>query len=331
MNKRKMLIPLLSCFVLLGVTSCGEEPVDPTKETKPITSIRLSRQNLGLVLAPEYDDDGNETGNVVGEEFQLEVSSLPRQANKPVIKFSSTDEKVATVDENGLVKAVGDGRCDIVASNEDGTVSRKCPVYVGTSSTKSKVKKVAEDIKAAQADITVDTVWESVYWNNKRTKNDVVFEDTYFDRTMVISKSQAYFYLFRRYLREPANERVVFALERPGVGNDRHPGRPIELHAVNLRSPVAEKMDVRRKVELPVDSLILEEDVCDRIEVVVPRNDHELDVGVRRRPFPELLVDPLLLVIDMPRPATAQRSDVACEDDDIRPLGVKSLKVAVQV
>ena len=196
MNKRKMLIPLLSCFVLLGVTSCGEEPVDPTKETKPITSIRLSRQNLGLVLAPEYDDDGNETGNVVGEEFQLEVSSLPRQANKPVIKFSSTDEKVATVDENGLVKAVGDGRCDIVASNEDGTVSRKCPVYVGTSSTKSKVKKVAEDIKAAQADITVDTVWESVYWNNKRTKNDVVFEDTYFDRTMVISKSQAYFYLF---------------------------------------------------------------------------------------------------------------------------------------
>ena len=195
MNK-KILIPLLSCFMLAGLTSCGENPVDPTVTPQPITSIRFSRQNLGLVLAPEYDDDGNETGAVVGEEFQLEVSTLPRQAAKPVVKFSSTDEKVATVDDKGLVKAVGDGRCDIVASSEDGSVTNKCPVYVGTTATKSKTKKVAEDIKAAQADITVDTVKESVYWNNKRTKNDVVFEDTYFDRTMIVSKSNAYFFLY---------------------------------------------------------------------------------------------------------------------------------------
>jgi hypothetical protein len=33
----------------------------------------------------------------------------------------------------------------------------------------------------------------------------------------------------------------------------------------------------------------------------------------------------------VPRSATAQRRDVACEDDDIRPLGVESLKIAVQV
>lgn len=44
-----------------------------------------------------------------------------------------------------------------------------------------------------------------------------------------------------------------------------------------------------------------------------------------------MLVDPLLLVVDVPRPAPAQRRDVACENDDVRPLEIKSLKVAVQV
>ena len=79
----------------------------------------------------------------------------------------------------------------------------------------------------------------------------------------------------RRNLREPADERVVFALERPGVGNDRNPGRPVELHAIDIRPPVAEEMDIRREVELPVDVPVLEKYVCNREEVVVAWDHHE--------------------------------------------------------
>ena len=195
MKKTKIVFPLLSLLLVTSLASCGGETPE-TPKAKPITSIRLSRQNLGLNINFEYDDEGNPTGVTQGEEFQLEVSSLPRQAIKPVIKFSSSDEKVATVDENGLVKAVSAGECEIVATNEDGTVRKSCPVYVGNALSKSQAGKVADKIKAAQESISVDTVLSSCYWNNKISKNDVVQQDTYFDREMIISRSNAYFKLF---------------------------------------------------------------------------------------------------------------------------------------
>lgn len=195
MKKTKIVFPLLSLLLVTSLASCGGETPE-TPKAKPITSIRFSRQNLGLNINFEYDDEGNPTGATQGEEFKLEVSSLPRQAIKPVIKFSSTDEKVATVDENGLVKAVSAGECEIVATNEDGTVRKSCPVYVGNALSKSQAGKVADKIKAAQDSISVDTVLSSCYWNNKISKNDVVQQDTYFDREMIISRSNAYFKLF---------------------------------------------------------------------------------------------------------------------------------------
>ena len=90
-------------------------------------------------------------------------------------------------------------------------------------------------------------------------------------------------------------------------------------------------MDVWRKVELPVDFLVLEKYVCNRKEVVVAGDDDKLDVRVRRRPFAEAFVDPLLLVVDVPYAATAQRYDVTGKNNNIRALGIESLKVAVQV
>ena len=194
MNKTKIVFPMLSLLLVGALASCSGEPEGP--KAKPVTEIRLSRQNLGLNIDQEYDADGNPTGITKGEEFQLEVSSLPRQAVKPVIKFSSTDEKVATVDENGLVKAIAKGECEIVASNEDGTVKKSCPVFVGDAISKSQAGKIADKIKTAQESISVDTVYTSCYWNNKIIKNDVVQQDTYFDREMIISRSNAYFKLF---------------------------------------------------------------------------------------------------------------------------------------
>ena len=132
-------------------------------------------------------------------------------------------------------------------------------------------------------------------------------------------------------LREPALQHVRFALESPRVGNDRNPRRPVELDAVDFRPPVAKEMDVWRELVLPVDSMPLEEYVSNRIEVVVAGDDDELDVGIRCRPFLELPVDPLLLVVDVPRSAPAQRRDVARQHNNVRAFGVKPLKVAMQV
>ena len=83
-----------------------------------------------------------------------------------------------------------------------------------------------------------------------------------------------------RNLREPFCQRVVFTLERPRVRYNWDPRRPVELHAAYLRTPVAEEMDICRKVKAPIYARVLEKNMGDGVEVMVAGDDHELDVGV---------------------------------------------------
>ena len=49
----------------------------------------------------------------VGETFELVATVTPAEANV-VITYSSSDETVATVDENGVITSVGKGEADII-------------------------------------------------------------------------------------------------------------------------------------------------------------------------------------------------------------------------
>ena len=51
-------------------------------------------------------EDGQEISLKPGETFQLEVTVLPADATNKAVTFSSSDESVVSVDENGLVKAL---------------------------------------------------------------------------------------------------------------------------------------------------------------------------------------------------------------------------------
>ena len=90
-------------------------------------------------------------------------------------------------------------------------------------------------------------------------------------------------------------------------------------------------MDVRREVETPIYACALEKDMGDGVEVMVARDHHELDVGVRCRPFAEAFVDPLLLVIDVLYAAATQRGNVASEDNHVCAPGIEALKITVQI
>ena len=83
-----------------------------------------------------------------------------------------------------------------------------------------------------------------------------------------------------RNLGEPFDEPVGLALERPRVGDDRHPRRAVESHPADFRRRIAEEMDVRRESVFPVNAGILVDNVRDRVEVVVAGDDDELDVGI---------------------------------------------------
>lgn len=66
----------------------------------------------------------------VGSAFTLQAAVLPVNASNKKVFFSSSDESVATVDENGYVTAVGAGEAVVTVATEDGGFTDTCFVTV---------------------------------------------------------------------------------------------------------------------------------------------------------------------------------------------------------
>lgn len=65
------------------------------------------------------------------ESFQIEPSITPINATNQVLKWTSSNNEVATVDENGFVKGISPGNAYIIAETTDGlNISAKCLVNV---------------------------------------------------------------------------------------------------------------------------------------------------------------------------------------------------------
>ena len=65
-----------------------------------------------------------------GETLQLTATIYPDSATNKTVTWKSSDKTVATVDESGLVTAVGNGTADITATTEDGNFKATCKVTV---------------------------------------------------------------------------------------------------------------------------------------------------------------------------------------------------------
>ena len=55
------------------------------------------------------------------QSVQLKTKTVPEKPSFYLLSWKSSDEKVATVDENGRVLAVGEGKATITATTTDGT------------------------------------------------------------------------------------------------------------------------------------------------------------------------------------------------------------------
>lgn len=83
---------------------------------QPVTSMNLSASSLSLDA---------------GDTKTLTVSIYPTNADNKEIAWSSSDEKVAVVDQNGKVTAVGKGSTVISAATKDGSdLTKTCNVTV---------------------------------------------------------------------------------------------------------------------------------------------------------------------------------------------------------
>lgn len=95
------------------------EKVDvPAFKTKPIavTGVTLDKSTLSLE---------------VGATATLNATIAPSNASYKAVVFTSSDEAIATVDDNGLVTAVAPGSAEItVESLMDGSKTAKCTLTV---------------------------------------------------------------------------------------------------------------------------------------------------------------------------------------------------------
>ena len=65
-----------------------------------------------------------------GETLQLTATIYPDSATNKTVTWKSSNKTVATVDESGVVTAVGNGTADITATTEDGNFTATCKVTV---------------------------------------------------------------------------------------------------------------------------------------------------------------------------------------------------------
>ena len=98
--------------------------------------------------------DKNETVmNKIGDTVQLTVNVEPKDAGNKKIIWTSSDPKVATVDETGKVTALAEGTAVITATTEDGSFTATCKVTVkasATENTESTENTDAETVSAKQ-------------------------------------------------------------------------------------------------------------------------------------------------------------------------------------
>ena len=173
-------------------SSTAESSTEPTT-TEPtdikVTSINLNTDNY-VMYSNQY--------------LQLKAIVSPTNATNKNVTWSSNNTKIATVDNNGKVKALKVGNTTIIATSTDGSnVSAKCKIKVLQRVTKVKLNKSVVNLskkgKTAKLKATVypnNAYDKSINWtsNNKKVatvdKNGKIKATTNKGVTYIIAKTK---------------------------------------------------------------------------------------------------------------------------------------------
>jgi hypothetical protein len=102
-----------------------------TKSDVPVKSVSMDKSSLKLYA---------------GQKQALTVGIKPADASNKAVTWSSSNEAVATVDENGLITAVAPGKAVITVTAEDGGKTAKCSVTVSPAIPVTGVKLMQKEI-----------------------------------------------------------------------------------------------------------------------------------------------------------------------------------------
>lgn len=112
-----------------------KEIVDENDADANLYSNSVSEESEAVIIPEpvtgiEVANDYKHMGLFVGGSGKIRYSVLPGNATNTNVTFKSLNEKVATVDANGVVTGVSEGNADIVITTEEGGFEAKCTVRV---------------------------------------------------------------------------------------------------------------------------------------------------------------------------------------------------------
>lgn len=132
--------------IVLKGGDCGDEigdvilPENVTSQTTPVTITEKPAEPVpvtGVSVSPESAEI------FMGAATQLTAAVAPENADIKDVTWSSSDESIATVDENGLVTGIKAGNADITATTKDGGKTAKAAITVKEDTVKDIVLKTA--------------------------------------------------------------------------------------------------------------------------------------------------------------------------------------------
>ena len=111
-----------------GETTIKVITEDGRKEA--VCKVKVTKNNAGHIAIEKIEFNKTNAKMQVGESISLLVTYTPNNATNLKLKWESSDDKVVTVTENGIIKAVGEGDAQIKAISEDGNKEAICKITV---------------------------------------------------------------------------------------------------------------------------------------------------------------------------------------------------------
>ena len=129
---------------IVGTTTPGTYTAEFTyKDAVAEKTFKVTSKAPSNVLIEKITIDGK-TEVVAGGYLVLDATVTPKDATNKVLTWSSSDIKVATVDQEGIVKAVNEGTATITAEATDGS---KVKGTINIKVIGKKVEQISNDVK----------------------------------------------------------------------------------------------------------------------------------------------------------------------------------------
>lgn len=131
-NISKNLVVALSLFLVLGALlgGCSSATKSPATKSTTSTTSGTSGAKTSTTAAKPTGVSLNQAKIRIAVEYQLQATVEPSGSDQTVT-WTSSNPKIATVDNSGFVKAVKSGQVEIVAASKtNASAVAKCAVTV---------------------------------------------------------------------------------------------------------------------------------------------------------------------------------------------------------